>query len=1105
MNIRIFSVDRHNEFNAQVTANNPWMTAESGVKINADGSFDKKRCSDDDEIEKDFKTSKSLFGILTGSADLDSDDSSSSLCAKEKKLKKQGSNASRTTDHTASIKSSSSKFLQVPKIDLDKEEKKVRKMALRKLNSLSIRRQSTSLSEANKKLSSNTPLQLLRTTGFIARHHQRFLKRHDEIGFSASTDLTSASNVKNSNLPAELQITSSSSLNEQKVVDPSSAYVDLTTGNNPTAVGLALPTVVITGSSDSLGLANIKGHSTEGMAFSSSDSNLVRVDSEDSKLASSVSENATNIAGLVTNQVCRTNRCAKVLLRQQKIVNSDPASISSSESTGLQGFSLDNNNEEDGRCSRNGHHYSLPENYSTQSSLESKLRENLEQLSNNFKSIKPSPGLEEPSGSSRNDETMFRRETLDNAPLEPSGKNPGKVAERGCSANKSRESPEIAARRPFTPRRHHLRRQANVTDNSFLPTFDNNVDLLNLVDRSAGSPDDVANKSLSKSCDKMTDRALNASMRSTDGRETAAGSCGRRWKSHSRSIDSNPTNREIEAHVVRVASKEYFSRSSEKSNFQDVDSPFEDIHANETEPSLSGKMQLSGSHGAHLPTDVHGDDESECRKIGCDLYDQASVIERASNFLLGSHEAHSHASDSEKIAEKNQHEADLSAAGELNARAMNEIHNSREHGHSLTGLSHSRIESRIERDTIQSPTAPDNTFSTTENLVILEIRESSSSKHTTDHLPVKASPSKEFLTLPFSKVTGSNKDETVDSIPDVEICRWNPICSMTTSCSLKALHSSCANVENVKNQTQTLPPSTPSIVLPRDSPTERNETKTQTFAFKQSTPSLLIAPYLNLNVIRRKSSSFTARLSQSILKTFHQRGIDPQVTSSDKNENAYKRHKSNKTRRSSEGAAQLPKSGTSGDTCDKAPLTWNDKSLKLFKQETKTLITRQHGDHRHRQSSSSGGGKNSPSIQSNVSNKSNKNFGPPPRITPAAFWNFITGRYTSSRRDTSESIEAERRRQRQQKKTENRARKALRTITIILGAFIVCWTPWHVLSLIMGFCSGQQFECVSPVLYDISYWLCYLNSPLNPFCYAFVNQQFKQTFIRIIRFDFRRN
>lgn len=84
------------------------------------------------------------------------------------------------------------------------------------------------------------------------------------------------------------------------------------------------------------------------------------------------------------------------------------------------------------------------------------------------------------------------------------------------------------------------------------------------------------------------------------------------------------------------------------------------------------------------------------------------------------------------------------------------------------------------------------------------------------------------------------------------------------------------------------------------------------------------------------------------------------------------------------------------------------------------------------------------------------------------------------------------------------ARKSLRTITLILGAFVLCWTPWHVLSLIMGFCSGYMPACVPSDLYDVSYWLCYLNSCINPFCYALANQQFKKAFLRILRFDWRR-
>lgn len=89
---------------------------------------------------------------------------------------------------------------------------------------------------------------------------------------------------------------------------------------------------------------------------------------------------------------------------------------------------------------------------------------------------------------------------------------------------------------------------------------------------------------------------------------------------------------------------------------------------------------------------------------------------------------------------------------------------------------------------------------------------------------------------------------------------------------------------------------------------------------------------------------------------------------------------------------------------------------------------------------------------------------------------------------------------RQKSRTENRARKAFRTISFILGAFVACWTPYHVLALVEGFCANPP--CTNEHLFMFSYFLCYANSPMNPFCYALANQQFKKTFTRLLKGDF---
>ncbi len=89
-------------------------------------------------------------------------------------------------------------------------------------------------------------------------------------------------------------------------------------------------------------------------------------------------------------------------------------------------------------------------------------------------------------------------------------------------------------------------------------------------------------------------------------------------------------------------------------------------------------------------------------------------------------------------------------------------------------------------------------------------------------------------------------------------------------------------------------------------------------------------------------------------------------------------------------------------------------------------------------------------------------------------------------------------------KSENRARKALRTISFILGAFIFCFAPWHVVVIVNSFCTNCWQYTIYHHFYYSCYFLCYMNSPINPFMYALANQQFSKTFFRILKGDLRR-
>ncbi|XP_058254249.1 5-hydroxytryptamine receptor 1B [Hemibagrus wyckioides] len=80
-----------------------------------------------------------------------------------------------------------------------------------------------------------------------------------------------------------------------------------------------------------------------------------------------------------------------------------------------------------------------------------------------------------------------------------------------------------------------------------------------------------------------------------------------------------------------------------------------------------------------------------------------------------------------------------------------------------------------------------------------------------------------------------------------------------------------------------------------------------------------------------------------------------------------------------------------------------------------------------------------------------------------------------------------------------RERKATKTLGIILGAYIVCWLPFFIYTLLVPLCPSCQ---AYPELFDFFTWLGYLNSLINPIIYTMANDDFKTAFQKLISFRF---
>ena len=88
-----------------------------------------------------------------------------------------------------------------------------------------------------------------------------------------------------------------------------------------------------------------------------------------------------------------------------------------------------------------------------------------------------------------------------------------------------------------------------------------------------------------------------------------------------------------------------------------------------------------------------------------------------------------------------------------------------------------------------------------------------------------------------------------------------------------------------------------------------------------------------------------------------------------------------------------------------------------------------------------------------------------------------------------------------QKISLSRERRAARTMSVIMGVFVLCWLPFFLTYVILPFCDRCR-ERFDPRLNHFFIWLGYVNSALNPVIYTIFNIDFRRAFQRIFRCNF---
>ncbi|XP_030630693.1 histamine H3 receptor [Chanos chanos] len=74
-------------------------------------------------------------------------------------------------------------------------------------------------------------------------------------------------------------------------------------------------------------------------------------------------------------------------------------------------------------------------------------------------------------------------------------------------------------------------------------------------------------------------------------------------------------------------------------------------------------------------------------------------------------------------------------------------------------------------------------------------------------------------------------------------------------------------------------------------------------------------------------------------------------------------------------------------------------------------------------------------------------------------------------------------------------KKLAKSLAVIVCVFAVCWAPYTLLMIIRAACRGN---CVEHHWYEVTFWLLWLNSAINPLLYPLCHRSFRRAFAKIL-------